>query len=474
MLKGHTKITITDTKTGVTRTASESNMVTDAVAELFSENPYNMSSGVLASYAPIDTKCMGALLTFENPLDERQDNFYAPPENYVTSYANMETYVESADPKRGNYNTTESVSASTSRTFVWDFDTAHGNGVVSALALTFPNAGKGYMYNANGFRRVAMRTGNTVANASGDVFSAIQNAVCVDMANNRIVGITVNTTAVTVKNYFVPLSSMRLKSSFNLTNDIKVTNTQEIDISALGITSIISWAAFYEDSSYRIFIQTSDNNTIAVIKINADDLSYNSATWTISSEYPVKPLKGSWASLNCALRNGYLYIPLNDLSGMVKININDDADMTNIDFGFTGTLFSVYSLYKSSGTTWYWTNRAALAQFNDYIYGSNFLIDNNDNVVQVSLGASSQFDQALRFFMCGVYAISLGIRIEGRGEYNAPWNPSAYTPVIGLWHGSYLATVNNLASPVEKTASDTMKITYTISESDESDVAGGV
>ncbi len=472
MLKGHTKITITDTNTGVTRTVSESNMVTDAVAELFAENPYNMSGGILGSYAPIDTKCMGALLTFENPLDERRDNFYAPSENHVTSYANMETYVESADLMRGNYNTTESTSTDTGRTFVWDFDTAHGNGVVSALALTFPNAGKGYMYNANGFRRVAMRTGDAVKTVSGDAFWAMQNAVLVDTANNKIVGITVNTTAVTVTTYFIPFSSMRLKSSFNLTNDIKVTDTQETDISALGLTGIISWAAFHEDNSYRVFVQTSDNNTITAIKINADDLSYSSATWTISSEYPVKPLKGSWASLNCALRNGYLYIPLNDLSGMVKININDDADMTNIDFGFTGTLFPVYSrYYTGSDSKYYWTNKAALAQFNDYIYGSNFLIDGNDNVVRVSLGIS-QFEHALRFFTDGVYAISTGIIIQGIGGYNPPSSPASYTPVIGLWHGSYLATVNNLASPVEKSASDTMKITYTISESDESDMAG--
>lgn len=470
MLKGHTKIELTDMRTGKKRTIEKHNLVTDAVAQLFRVNPYGMSGGVIGAYTPIDTKCMGGLLLLEDEVVESTDQVYTPSTVHCTGYANMETYVESGDHRRGNYNTTESAATPTSRTFVWDFDTAHGNGVISALALTHPAAGMGYLYNSNGFKRVATRvsTGNAIDEKIADL---IHNVIDVDIEGNSIKCVSLNTSEITVNDYRVPFSGVYLKSVINLTNDVVIRDTQSVDITELSIGAIRSYAAFKsKDGYYRIFIQTATNNDIVAIKLDPADKSFTSDTWSISTDYPLAGLSwSSWnsRSYNCALRDDYLYILLADKTGMCKINIDDDADITDVLFGFPGQPFE-HSGYSAQSSTQTFFTPSAIITFGDHILGRNFIVDTNDTVIPAYF-SNAAFANVERYFMFGTYALSFGILGTATYSYNHATNPSKYVGVMGLWHGPYLATINNLAAPIEKSASDTMKVSYTITEADENE-----
>ena len=59
--------------------------------------------------------------------------------------------------------------------------------------------------------------------------------------------------------------------------------------------------------------------------------------------------------------------------------------------------------------------------------------------------------------------------ISSVNRWNYPYN---YASEISL-HGAYLGTINNLASPIVKTASQTMKITYTLTDVEEEEENNG-
>ena len=66
-----------------------------------------------------------------------------------------------------------------------------------------------------------------------------------------------------------------------------------------------------------------------------------------------------------AIRDGYLYVPANNLTGIYKINLNNSADVTFIEFGFTSAGTSM------SGAS---TSVITLVLVNDLLIGYDYMI----------------------------------------------------------------------------------------------------
>lgn len=86
MLKGKTVIELTDVNTGQKEIYEETNMVTEAIADVLNTNirgmlydntSFNGSNGE-AWMLPIKKNIMGGILLYQNELEEREDNIYAP------------------------------------------------------------------------------------------------------------------------------------------------------------------------------------------------------------------------------------------------------------------------------------------------------------------------------------------------------------------------------------------------------------
>lgn len=156
MLKGKTVIELTDVHTGKKEIHEDTNMVTEAVSDvlntnimglLYNNTSFNNSSGE-NWMLPIKKNIMGGILLYQNPLENKTDNLYAPFTNPLIGYASDDAN-NTEDIRRGSRNLTESKVIDNGFRFVWDFATSQANGTISALCLTNTLAGKGTQYESN-------------------------------------------------------------------------------------------------------------------------------------------------------------------------------------------------------------------------------------------------------------------------------------------------------------------------------------
>lgn len=161
MLKGKTVIELTDVKTGQKEIHEDTNMVTEAVADVLNTNirgmlydntSFNGSSGD-AWMLPIKKNIMGGILLYQNEIDERENNIYAPLNNPLIGYASDDAN-NTEDIRRGSRNLTESKEVDGGYRFVWDFATSQANGTISAICLSNTLAGKGTQYAGNYMVRI--------------------------------------------------------------------------------------------------------------------------------------------------------------------------------------------------------------------------------------------------------------------------------------------------------------------------------
>lgn len=156
MLKGKTVIELTDVHTGETEVYEDTNMVTEAIYDvlncnikgmLYDNTSFNDSNGE-NWMLPIKKNIMGGILLYQNPLEERTDNIYAPMSNPLIGYASDDAN-NTQDVRRGSRNLTESKVVDGGFRFVWDFATSQANGTISAICLTNTLAGRGTQYANN-------------------------------------------------------------------------------------------------------------------------------------------------------------------------------------------------------------------------------------------------------------------------------------------------------------------------------------
>ena len=156
MLKGKTVIELTNVHTGEKEVYEDTNLVTEAIADILNTNILGMlynNTGFDGENGekwmlPIINKLTGGILLYQEPLEERVDNLYAPFANPLIGYASSDVN-NTTDVKRGSRNLTESKLVDGGFKYVWDFATSQANGTISAIALTNRVAGIGQMNGNN-------------------------------------------------------------------------------------------------------------------------------------------------------------------------------------------------------------------------------------------------------------------------------------------------------------------------------------
>lgn len=167
MLKGKSVIELTDVHTGEKEVYEDTNLVTDAVMDvlntnimglLYNNTGFNGSSGE-NWMLPLKKNIMGGILLYQNEIEERADNYYAPMSNPLIGYAS-DNANNTEDIRRGSRNLTESKEVDGGYRFVWDFQTSQANGTISSICMTNTLAGRGTQYENNYFVRLATYYGD--------------------------------------------------------------------------------------------------------------------------------------------------------------------------------------------------------------------------------------------------------------------------------------------------------------------------
>ena len=461
-LVGNITIELEDVNTGAVETVSETNMVTNAVNDILGVNPlgsYYNASGQYddrmvwnSEMLPICPNMIGGILLFPNTLTENAANLYPSSANLPIAYASNDVNA-TANTKRGSMNLTESTALSNGYKFVWEFTASQGNGTIAAIGLTSKHGGA----NAYG-SDVAVDTGllhiRTVNIGSLDVtwLNVLFRTVTLDFENNLLYSLAYSSNTVTISTYRIPVFDIGLNECLDDTT-LTLVDTTVLQCSTFKFYGSYTPYGIFMDGGdgywygFSNQANSSGSSTMLWIKIDQSDFSFTEGSWTLSNA-TLKAVgsfreSSSYPTLtrNSVVRNGYLYVPSYDDTGVYKINISNSTDVTLISLGFTSENDSI----GGSGSA-----EQMLILIGDLIVGYDYMIDVNDNVIE-TYGGERFDDIATPLFQYKEFMVGWA------GSYG---NEYRHTFILT----PYLATISNLSSAVVKTTDKTMKITYTLTE----------
>lgn len=447
-MKGKTEIILTDVHTGEQKKVLEQNMTTNALNDIFLQEGYMKDASEMygSNFQPIYQKLLGGILLFDKTLEENAANYFAPAGTNLTACGVYGVKNTTGDTLRGDYNSDESYLDTRAKTmkYVYDFPTSKGNGTIASVCLTSANGG----YSSYGAETDGS-TGQTAAyflgtGGSRDFVSISgEYAFAVDYQNDVIYTFTPSTVSSQLQSVTIRKRRAHLKTlpvTYPAYAAGEVLESKSVQLSS--ISSGYVWN--YDTTANTLYfmanrgyseVQNGREFYIAAIPIGT----------MIARTYNITNRTG--VSLNYStggVYGGYLYIGgySSNLKNY-KINLESDTDYAQLS-GVNTTLdfqrccfWNHGRIFALCGSLNSWNYRLAAVDpaTNKARYTQNYLNDSKGNTKKwVAVTGSN---------------VAFAVMNDGSG-FLVPCN--------------YLATINNLSSPVTKTAAQTMKVIYTISE----------
>ena len=512
-LKGTTRIELTNVRTGEKEVIEKDNLVTNAVGDILQMNPYGLrfrdyqtnfhpanekSSAITSKYfgkqfLPMCPNLFGGILLYEKTLEEDPEKYFAPMDNLLVGYSSN-TVNSETDTKRGSMNQTESgpLDDGTGYRFVFDFSTSQGNGTIASLGLTSKMGGVG------GYGSMVDTYNNFVFPV--DVLSDLTNSwtssyarrmrsvVSLDPDNNAVIYAYVSgPNTITLGKHKFPLTTLGLRDNFDSVPD-NIDGSETIIVTETFATVINSdYGTFYGTlidggDGYIWGFQHEGNAkgnsdgsaTILWVKISKEDWSFEEGTMTVDAQLEkfgfYNTGTGKYNNVgeeynNLIIKDGVLYAikyatSENYMPGVYLIPLENPTNVTLLEFedGSSRYFRTYYS--GSSSYYYYYTNvniiNGVIRYRYAYINGGQ-LHKANGNI------ESSTSSYGLQCLSGNAKpGLTYGPFIFGIGGYY--YYSDFYHRVYTYIQSCYLATINNLATPVQKTADKTMKITYILRE----------
>lgn len=496
-LHGHAVIELTDVKTGKKEVVEHDNLVTNAVAKAIDIWSRIIGANSVNKIYPLD-KAFSGLYLFNSALEENVNNMFLPnpSDAALTGYAGNEQG-NGQDNMRGDYNSTESGPITNGYKYVWDFGTDDANGEIACISLTHAIAGfHGYHYSpldaiwgnktANGnlvceyydggnhynykgleYRAVCDSSGNNYATWQLPLFTLNANArfrPTIEITNDEIIFTVIYATSASSKDILNIIKYAMRYNNIDMSHKLNELYVKEqetfelIQASAHGLTSF----HFFDDGTYYhgIYLSSNIGQHITVDKVTHNVISWvnNINTFNSIGKYArdTGVVSGTGQSSNAGrmtgiYRNGYYYFFVTDAN---QSSYNGSAsyvakmNVTTNEISLVTPVINIANRYNYSYQFMYLGNH-------NEIVTSGYTIDTDDNIHEglcgwqgsnTSYGNNPAISVKDFIFACFI------------GGYGA----SGLSQTTLLPNLQYLATINNLDTPVEKTAAKTMKITYTL------------
>lgn len=448
-IKGHTRIELTSVIDGSKKIIEHDNHFQPGVLETYMEslgyfnnNPYNNNTWKGRSAWE---NLVGGVLLFRDAIDNDDGETeipFMPPGNQMTANASAGVTNNGTPIELGSWNPVESsTGGNRSLTFVYDWQTHQGNGVIGSVCLTSNHGG--YIGYGNPSGVIASirgletdQTYNTDASPSSGrapIYNNYKYSFSVDTAENKI----------TVYKTLVPVDKMGI-FAFRQRNTV-ITYTGDLTWAA-SFVPILDMNKAYLFPTWAEEHTIVPNATYCFIEIDLDTEMATLRTVTNTHTAAVIVNKtGGGISVAC----GILWLPDN-LNGtgtkhLIGFRISDSSIvkiLTQDGYIYSGTQYVTrfsedgLMLYCKSNYTGYSTN-----------YTAHILDIENDTIYRPNTNASEDWK--------GIYKDGILARVVAQSNYFLYKNPL------------YLATINNLAEPVVKDNTQTMKVIYTLTEAEE-------
>ena len=485
-MKGKTTIILTNVETGEQEIHEDENLITNALDKLISINVamgLNLNDYVL----PFANKALGGIMLFDRALTEDADNLHFPADAHLVAYASQDA--NTTDSHRGSYNATESGKNALGFVSVWDFGTSQANGSIKAVARTSAHAGQDplYWYNAPTYQA----TGNGSPATDRGWYPIRYDSEYIYM-------LKADSTNHIMRMARAKIPMLRLG----------VADWRDVERS---LELVASWST--EVCSYTWY------NTAADMENDR-----NPREQYVYADDPVMYEDGHDGFLYCMFYKAtrpYTHYDYNlnwftikymdgsyDKSSAQRANIGADywSDATAHNMNYAGRWRGhIHNglLYRMSGNRKI-IYKIPLANPNSYS-ATRIFADSNPDYVE-DLGMIMSRNGGL-YIECYHYTETGYNRLNGmlypdgtlvlpdfsyQGSGNSHNNDLKYTnycytcdddmtvwgyydgeKITRMWAAAYLGTINNLASEIVKTPSQTMKIVYTLTDVDEEDEGEG-
>ena len=426
MIKGEAKIELTHVKTGEKEVYTEENMTTNFFKDIL--NFKFRKADFYSLFFPLYKKGLGGILLFGENIEEDKNNYLPPANANLVGHANSEAYM-GTNTLRGSFNEAESGELENGYRFVWDFGTAQANGEIKCISLTHTNGGKVGLGAKDGEEKTShefllLRADIASGDPQPDYFKDLDYGY-------RMV---TSTTGVTINKYLDNLNLVTLKSSE------KIVASQTYDLQA---TELNTFNYFQNDTHiYISACKAITGNVVKVAKINKKTLEMEKLIDLSQHNKVVN-------NIQIVVIDQYLYVTTSTydtdsyyFATPYKINLNNPTDIIQYD---------TIRYYNKSGSSDYEPLRVVGDYCGRYLT-TLFMIDQNDKLWKLKAGDYFPQSPIKNIYKNIVYWNAFRHRSLSSTYYY-------YTLLM-----TYLATINNLSTPVTKTADKTMKITYVVTE----------
>ena len=477
-MKGKTKIILTNVETGEQEIHEDNNLITNALDKIINIEMAN-NNAPNTNILPIATNALGGIMLFDGPLTESVDNIHFPVEAHLVGYA--DTNPNTRDSHRGSWNSIESGKTGTGYVSVWDFGTTQANGTIKAVARTHVHGGSCPIYNFNSPNLIMTQSGApetdvgwTPIRYDGEYIYLLKGDT--NTHQMRMVKTRIPTLRMGVADFSDVERAFEVVTSWDTTVKSFTYYTSNRRYS-YDVTQYADDPRMYEDGQdgyiYCMFngpntnLDTDFNSNINYFTIKYSDDSYEKSE-TVSltvgvgeyctngtyMRYPDRQfghvIKGVYYKL-AANRKIIYKIPLDNPASYSATRIIEEENSDYIDnlsciCSHEGAIyFEVYHYTESS-----YEHRSGVL-YPDGIY---VLLDYSYNQYMNHNGSNI-------YTRCRTSDDDLTVW--------ATWATYPDTRIGRRWAANYLGTINNLASEINKTAAQTMKIIYTLTDIEEDD-----
>lgn len=431
IIHGHTRIDLKDVKTGKRERIESDNtfMATTLAKQMrnlgwFGNAPWN--NGYWRDKNMVQNLCGGVFL-FKDAIPNNSE--YMQAGNKMTANGCYNVVNNGNPPEFGSWNSIESnIDGNSSAVLVWDWSTSQGNGQISSVCLTSEKGGYIGYGNASGYSMTAKKDiTENVTVISG--FVEVKK-----IYNNIGFNFSYTSPTLTIQKYRYPVSQASIF-------DKKIKTTRNIDLSTYGVTI----------PTNAITITNIENNK-AMICENKNIANNETFTWLLydytNDSIEVKSVVNT---TGVTIPSYYFYYLENEGIYVVTTTV---------------TPFNLYTLDETTGAIIKTIDVTSLGNTsNVFSFGDNLLSHNafsfiTDLVNETIYPTNAYFgNYAWMYAHHDDYldAITSVSSSRGRASLNKDYIQYIKNPL-------YLATINNLQDSVTKQNTQTMKVTYTLTE----------
>lgn len=421
-MKGHVKLELRNAN-GETKVVHQDNLITNAVP-MFIGNRITDEKTIKVTGTDVSSvnlsHSLGGIILFANTLIEDKNNIKFPIDNPVLAFGS--DINNTSNPALGTFISSESGNTENGFKFVWDFSPSQANGTIKAVALT--NAS--YTYNQRLLIESCHMLGSKSNISITNFSSSNTKIISIDEQGSFYIFYRANSSKSTIYKFTTTLKGVLKPSTKDTFETIKVINSSINDI-----------CDGFDGYAYTTNIVSNGNATIKRYKLS-DFTFEEDAGFTLNLFDNRFSTSSSTDRYYCVVYNGYIYVFTNNRNYIMVFDLSTGEKKDDIAVPFS--------------------NLISISRFSD------------TKVLMFSTaGATYEFDLLNKVFKKTLIESATNINSVTRPGYNVnKYNIQIAADNNGNMYVyqayNYLGTICNLKTPIEKTADQTLRVTYTLTD----------